>query len=171
MKTIKLDAPACTAFDPREFRRALGTFPTGVAIITTRDVDGTPVGLTCNSFSSVSLDPPLVLWSLRSASKSLDAFRRAGAFAIHVLSRDQHALSSHFASSAGSKFDGMELGGQGLPEVEGCSARFVCRTAFEHEAGDHVVFFGEVEAFVHCEHEPLVFHRGAYRAIAGLPAS
>jgi len=166
----KACTPGREAFDPREFRRALGSFPTGVAIITTRDTDGTPVGLTCNSFSSVSLDPPLVLWSLRSASKSLDAFRRAGAFAVHVLAQHQHELSSRFAGSTGSKFDGMNLPDEGLPEVPGCIARFVCRTAFEHQAGDHVVFFGEVQGFEHCEQEPLVFHRGAYGVVSGMAA-
>lgn len=158
----------CTApaLDPREFRRALGCFPTGVAIITTRGEDGAPIGLTCNSFSSVSLDPPLVLWSLRRGSRSLEAFRRAGAFAIHVLSQDQSALSTRFASSIEHKFEGLDQPAEGLPQVDGCIARFCCRTASEHEAGDHVVFIGLVESFEHREEEPLVFYRGAYMAIA-----
>jgi flavin reductase (DIM6/NTAB) family NADH-FMN oxidoreductase RutF len=153
-------------FDAREFRRALGCFPTGVAVITTRDADGTPVGLTCNSFSSVSLDPPLVLWSLRSNSRSLPAFRRAKAFAIHVLADHQQALSAHFAGSADNKFEGRDPTGQGLPLVEGSIARFCCDTVAEHEAGDHVIFIGQVASFSHHEQEPLVFYRGAYKAVA-----
>src|SRR5437868_9343448 len=90
--TSAIAATDSRTLDAREFRRALGCFPTGVAIITTRDVDGTPIGLTCNSFSSVSLEPPLVLWSLRCNSSSLGAFRRAKAFGINVLSEDQRAL-------------------------------------------------------------------------------
>jgi len=155
-----------TALDPREFRRALGCFPTGVAIITTRDSDGTPVGLTCNSFSSVSLEPPLVLWSLRTSSRSLAAFRRAGMFAINVLAEDQRSLSARFASNIEQKFEGVQHAAKGLPLVDGCVARFSCRTVSEHMAGDHVVFIGEVQAFEHRDEDPLVFHRGAYRVVA-----
>lgn len=153
-------------FDAREFRRALGSFPTGVAIITTRDADGMPVGLTCNSFSSVSLEPPLVLWSLRRNSRSLDAFRQAGTFAINVLSEGQRALSARFASNIEKKFDGVDHAAEGLPLVDGSVARFSCRTAAEHEAGDHIVFIGEVESFEYRDEDPLVFHGGAYKAIA-----
>lgn len=162
----QITTEASTQFDAREFRRALGCFPTGVAIITTRDTDGTPVGLTCNSFSSVSLEPPLVQWSLRSNSRSLDAFRRAGKFAINVLAEDQSEISSHFASNAADKFEGRDHSGKGLPTVDGCIARFVCKTAAEYEAGDHIMFLGEVESFEHQEQAPLVFYRGAYKIIA-----
>lgn len=154
------------AFDAREFRRALGSFPTGVAIITTRDADGAPVGLTCNSFSSVSLEPPLVLWSLRRNSRSLDAFRQAGAFAINVLSEGQRTLSARFASNIEKKFDGVGHEAEGLPLVDGSVARFSCRTVAEHEVGDHIVFIGAVESFEYREEDPLVFHGGAYKAIA-----
>ena len=155
-----------TAFDLREFRRALGCFPTGVAIITTRDTDGTPVGLTCNSFSSVSLDPPLVQWSLRSNSRSLGSFQRAQAFAINVLSEDQSAISAHFASSSDNKFEGQYLGKEGLPWVNGCIARFACKTTAEYAVGDHIMFIGEVRTFEYHEQDPLVFYRGAYKIIA-----
>jgi flavin reductase (DIM6/NTAB) family NADH-FMN oxidoreductase RutF len=159
------------AFDPREFRRALGCFPTGVAIITTRDSDGTPVGLTCNSFSSVSLDPPLVQWSLRRNSRSLESFRRAKAFAINVLSEDQSEISAHFASSRENKFEGDDVYKEGLPLVDGCIAHFTCKTIAEHEAGDHIMFIGEVQSFEYHEQDPLVFYRGAYKIIAESLAS
>jgi flavin reductase (DIM6/NTAB) family NADH-FMN oxidoreductase RutF len=158
------------SFDPREFRRALGAFPTGVAIITTVGADGRPVGLTCNSFSSVSLDPPLVLWSLRSESKSLAAFRDASHFAINILSKGQSQLSSRFASSAVlDKFEGVAFteGAGGAPIIEGCLAHFHCKTFAEHEAGDHIVFIGQVEQFdMTADVEPLVFCRGDYMMLA-----
>lgn len=159
---------AANAFDARGFRNALGCFPTGVAIITTLD-GGTPVGLTCNSFSSVSLDPPLVLWSLRTNSKSLAAFRKARAFAINILAEDQNLLSARFASGAiADKFEGVPWspGLQGVPLVGGCVAGFECSTFAEHEAGDHVVFIGRVERFAHPrQDDPLVFYRGAYMMV------
>ncbi|MCD0503796.1 flavin reductase [Bordetella petrii] len=157
-------------FDPMEFRRALGTFPTGVAIITTCGLDGQPVGLTCNSFSSVSLDPPLVLWSLRRASKSLPAFRGASHFAINVLAEDQRELSARFASSSvPDKFAGTaySTGHGGVPLIDNCLARFHCSTYAEYEAGDHYIFVGRVERFEHArEDDPLVFYKGAYMILA-----
>ncbi len=168
--TNSLLQPACAPFDPREFRRALGTFPTGVAIITTCDGEGVPVGLTCNSFSSVSLDPPLVLWSLRTSSKLLQAFRGTSAFAINVLAEDQSALSARFAtSSIVDKFEGVahSPGFRGVPLIDHCVARFHCSTFSEHEAGDHVIFIGKVERFEHGrEEDPLVFYKGAYMMLA-----
>lgn len=158
------------SFDSREFRRALGNFPTGVAIITTRGTDGVPVGFTCNSFSSVSLDPPLVLWSLRTSSKSLAAFREASAFAINVLAEDQSKLSARFASSSIlDKFEDVahSAGFCGVPLINDCVARFHCSTFSEHEAGDHVIFIGKVEHFEHGrEEDPLVFYKGAYMMLA-----
>ncbi len=157
-------------FDATEFRRALGTFPTGVAIITTCSPDGQPVGLTCNSFSSVSLDPPLVLWSLRNASKSMGVFRSASGFAINVLAEDQSNLSGRFANSAiADKFEGVShsAGFGGVPLIDDCLARFHCTTFAQHDAGDHVVFIGKVERFEHGrEEDPLVFYKGAYMMLA-----
>ncbi len=157
-------------FDAAGFRRALGTFPTGVAIITTRGPDGKPVGLTCNSFSSVSLDPPLVLWSLRNASKSMEAFRSGSGFAINVLAEDQSKLSARFASGAiADKFEGVghSEGFGGMPLIDDCVARFHCTTFAQHEAGDHVIFIGKVERFEHGrEQDPLVFYKGAYMMLA-----
>ncbi len=160
-------APAVApAFDSQEFRRALGTFPTGVAIITTRDAEGAPSGLTCNSFSSVSLEPPLVLWSLRKASKSIEIFRAAKSFAINVLAEDQDHLSQRFAtSSITDKFEGVHwtTGYSNLPLIEQCVARFQCSTFAQHDAGDHIIFIGQVEKFeVVREEDPLVFYKGAY---------
>lgn len=152
------------AFDPREFRKALGSFATGVTIITTRGADGAPVGLTCSSFNSVSLDPPLVLWSLENASLSLPAFQGAKHWAVHVLAADQEELSGRFARRGASKFAGLALeeGVGGIPLLTGCTARFQCRNAFQYDGGDHVIFVGEVERFDRTEAAPLVFHGGRY---------
>jgi flavin reductase (DIM6/NTAB) family NADH-FMN oxidoreductase RutF len=165
MQTAPHHAEAC-AFDPRAFRNALGSFPTGVAIITTTGPDGQPVGLTCNSFSSVSLDPPLVSWGLRLSSKNLDTFRQAGAFAINILAEDQKDLSARFASSAiADKFEGVAFsrGHRGLPLIDDCVASFECDKFAEHDAGDHVLFLGQVVRFDHGRQEDsLVFYKGAY---------
>ena len=166
MSTTATPGANSAAFDPRAFRNALGSFPTGVAIITTVDPEGRPVGLTCNSFSSVSLEPPLVSWGLRLNSKSLEAFRQSGAFAINVLAEDQHELSARFASSSiADKFEGVAhvRGHGGLPLIEGCVARFECDKFAEHVAGDHVLFLGQVVQFGHGRQEKsLVFYKGAY---------
>ncbi len=159
-------APANPEFDVRAFRNALGSFPTGVAIITTTDANGRPVGLTCNSFSSVSLEPPLVSWGLRINSKSLETFRTAGAFAINILAEDQKDLSGRFASGQiVDKFEGVawHAGHRGLPIIEDCVATFECDKFAEHLAGDHVLFLGQVARFEQGRHEDsLVFYKGAY---------
>ena len=163
--------PMCPtpAFDTRAFRNALGAFPTGVAIITTLGPDGVPIGLTCNSFSSVSLEPPLVSWSLRKASKSLETFRAAPYFTVNLLTQDQDALSGRFASSnATGKFDGVEwhAGAGGAPVLESCLVSFECKTFAVHDAGDHFIFIGEVVRFGEPrQHEPLVFYKGAYMMV------
>jgi flavin reductase (DIM6/NTAB) family NADH-FMN oxidoreductase RutF len=158
--------PDQPAFDARAFRNALGSFPTGVAIITTTGSDGQPVGLTCNSFSSVSLEPPLVSWGLRISSKNLDTFRQAGAFAINILAEDQKDLSARFASGTiVDKFDGVahSRGHRGLPLIDDCVASFECDKFAEHLAGDHVLFLGQVARFAHGRQEDsLVFYKGAY---------
>lgn len=167
---MSLPSPA----DARLFRSALGSFTTGVTIVTTRDDLGADVGLTANSFNSVSLTPPMVLWSLSKNSTNLAAFEAADHFAIHVLAVDQDGLSARFARSGIDKFDGLELGrGQGgVPLIDGCAARFECRTAFKYEGGDHVIFVGEVTGFDHYDRPPLVFHGGRYGRVvkpAGTP--
>ncbi|TFZ01171.1 flavin reductase family protein [Ramlibacter rhizophilus] len=160
--------------EPMLLRRLLGCFPTGVAIVTTCNAHGLPVGLTCNSFSAVSLEPPLVLFSLRRASGLLDTFLAADAFAVNVLSQAQDGLSSLFASRVRrDQFNeiGWRPGQWGTPLIDDCLARFECQVRARHEAGDHVIFIGEV---VHlepgCTEEALVFYKGGYMALAGAPA-
>lgn len=150
--------------DPFAFRQALGSFATGVTIITTRTADGEPLGLTVNSFNSVSLNPPMVLWSLAESYKGYEAFKQASHWAVHVLASDQEALSNRFAGKAEDKFSGLELeeGINGNPLLPGCAARFECKTAFQYEGGDHLIFVGEVESFEQSESAPLVFHGGRY---------
>ena len=156
----------------QDFRKALGCFPTGVAVITTLDAQDEPVGLTCNSFSSVSLEPPLVLWSLRKSSKSIETFRQTQKFAINVLSHQQDGLSGRFASSSKSmaeKFAGVAYtrGWQGTPVLADCIANFQCSVFARHDAGDHVVFIGKVEDFAQSSDEDaLVFYKGAYMMLA-----
>ena len=164
-------------FDPREFRAALGAFATGVTVITARDEDGTRVGITANSFNSVSLDPPMVLFSLAKSARSLPVFSKTGHWAVHILSAGQEELSNRFAKSGEDKFAGMEIeeGIAGTPLLAGCAARMQCRTAFCHEGGDHLIFVGEVLALDRGEAAPLVFHAGKYalatRKSAGLSLS
>lgn len=150
--------------DPAAYRAALGTFATGVTVITARAADGAPVGLTANSFNSVSLEPPMVLWSLARKSASLGAFQAATHWAVHVLAADQEALSVRFARTGSDKFAGLPLGSSsdGVPLLGGCAARFECRTSFQYEGGDHLIFVGEVVAFERAERPPLVFHAGRY---------
>lgn len=150
--------------DSREFHDALGCFPTGVAVVTAPDGAGGYVGVTANSFNSVSLDPPLVLWSLAKSALSRQAFVEAGWFAINILCSDQVDLSTRFASRGFNKFEGVRtipgLGGVAL--LPGCAARFQCRTFAVYEGGDHQIFVGEVVDFDYSGRSPLVFHRGAY---------
>jgi 3-hydroxy-9,10-secoandrosta-1,3,5(10)-triene-9,17-dione monooxygenase reductase component len=156
--------PEYSPDDARRFRSALGAFATGVTIVTCRDAGGRDVGLTANSFNSVSLEPPMVLWSLAKSARSLPAFLAANQFAVHVLAADQEELSLRFAARGSDKFAGLDLerGPGQLPMLRGCSARFLCRTAFRHEGGDHVIFVGEVQAFDHSDRPPLLFHGGRY---------
>jgi len=153
-----------SADDARRFRSALGAFATGVTIVTTRDAEGRDVGLTANSFNSVSLEPPMVLWSLAKSARSLPAFLQAAHFAVHVLASDQEDLSLRFAARGLEKFAGLEVerGIAQVPLLRGCSAVFQCRTAFRHEGGDHVIFVGAVESFAQSDRSPLIFHGGGY---------
>jgi flavin reductase (DIM6/NTAB) family NADH-FMN oxidoreductase RutF len=152
-------------FDVRDLRRAFGQYATGVTVVTTRDDDGRAWGMTANSFTSVSLDPPLVLWAAAKSSPSLAAFEGTRRFAVNVLASDQHHLSRQFATSGAEKFEGAELvsGPADVPVLEGVVTHFVCRRTETVDAGDHVVFFGEVESYEAAGGEPLVFHAGGYR--------
>jgi 3-hydroxy-9,10-secoandrosta-1,3,5(10)-triene-9,17-dione monooxygenase reductase component len=157
----------------RQFRTALGSFATGVTIVTTRSAAGEDIGLTANSFNSVSLDPPMVLWSLARKSLSLPAFLESGYFAVHVLAVTQEDLSVTFATRGAEKFAGLNVtrGAGGIPLIPGCSALFQCKTAFNYEGGDHVIFVGEVQEFEHFNRAPLVFHSGRYAVAVEKPAS
>jgi len=157
-----------TGFDMRSFRDALGSFATGVTVITTRASDGSPVGLTANSFNSVSLEPPMVLWSLARSSRSLAAFEQASHWAVHVLAADQEAVSNRFARRGEEKFAGLALehGAGDVPLLPGCAARFECRGALRYDGGDHVIFVGEVVRFARGDAAPLVFHAGQYALAA-----
>lgn len=151
-------------FDGRALRDAFGSFATGVTIVTTAGPGGVDIGLTANSFSSVSLDPPMVLWSLARTSLNMDAFRNSGHFAVHILSADQEALSGRFASKGIDRFEGLTLdrGPDGIPMLPDCMARFACKLAYQYEGGDHVIFVGEIVDFSHSARKPLVFHGGRY---------
>ncbi|MGV3480850.1 MAG: flavin reductase [Sphingobium sp.] len=154
--------------DSRAFRDALGSFATGVTIVTARDADGRDVGLTASSFNSVSLDPPMILWSLARGSQSMTTFRDARHFAVHILAADQEALSNRFAKSGADKFAhvALERGSEGVALLTGCSARFECRTAYQYEGGDHIIFVGEVIGFERHDRAPLLFHGGRYALAA-----
>lgn len=148
----------------KDLRQALGQFGTGVALITAQTDHG-PLGMTANSFSSVSLDPPLVLWSAAKTSKRHNAFAAAPQFCIHVLQADQVALAKHFATQ-GHDFEGFDWkqGPNGAPTVEGCMAAFHCTTYAVHPAGDHSIILGEI---THVEVDPrqsdgLIFKRGQF---------
>lgn len=150
--------------DPRDFRNALGTYATGVTIITASDPDGRPYGLTCNSFTSVSLNPPLVLWSLVVYSTSLAVFQNASHFAVNVLGMSQQALANKFAKSSDDKFDGVAWtpGIGGAPLLAESVANFQCRSVNRYYGGDHIIFLGAVEAYSYNRDEPLLFARGTY---------
>jgi len=153
------------AFSTSEFRAALGTFATGVTIVTACDAAAQPVGITANSFNSVSLAPPLVLWSLARVAGSMPAFERGSHYAINILASDQHALAIRFASKDVDRFDGVafRLGASGVPLLDGAAAVFECFNRSRYEEGDHVIFVGEVERCVKRDGaHPLIFHGGRY---------
>lgn len=159
------------AFDLRDFRGALGQFATGVTVVTTVAADGRKVGMTANSFTSVSMEPPLVLWCPSKRAPSLGDFEDATHFAINILASDQHVLSRQFATPATDKFAGAETteGIAGVPLLDGSVATFQCRTVSRHDAGDHVIYVGEVEEYTYDGGAPLVFHAGKYHATASHP--
>ena len=159
---LRASAPS---FSTPDFRAALGMFATGVTIVTARRADGTLVGLTANSFNSVSLRPPLVLWSLARAAGSLPAFYRGSHYAINILAADQRELAERFASKDVDRFAGLKLreGSGGAPIIEGAAAVFECFNRSRYEEGDHIIFVGEVEHCIRREGAPpLIFHGGRY---------
>ena len=153
--------------DSRGLRTALGQFATGITVVTTRASTGGFVGLTVNSFSALSLQPPLVLWSLRCTSPSLPVFQGAERFVVNVLAEAQVEVSRRFASPLPDKFDGVAHAESttGLPLLHGAAAWFECRTVSQQLAGDHCLFIAEVERFTASELAPLLFHAGGYFAL------
>lgn len=153
-------------FDSRHFRHALSQFATGVTIITTRLPDGAFLGLTASSFNSVSLDPPLVLWSLAQTAKSLPVFTGNSHYVINILAGDQAALAERFAKRIDNRFEGVEfeLSHTGLPILKGVSAWFECHNRSRYPEGDHVIFVGEVERCDVTPRSALVFHDGKFVA-------
>jgi flavin reductase (DIM6/NTAB) family NADH-FMN oxidoreductase RutF/2-polyprenyl-6-methoxyphenol hydroxylase-like FAD-dependent oxidoreductase len=157
--------------DRRELRRTFGQFATGVTVITTRTPNGHMVGVTANSFTSVSLAPPLVLWCLDNNAASRRHFMAATHFAVNVLRSDQHHLSRRFAVKGEDKFVGVPIedGPGGLPLLREAIAHLQCRRVQAIEAGDHIILLGEVERFSTTDGEPLVFHSGSYRVATKHP--
>ncbi|MBE7942189.1 MULTISPECIES: flavin reductase family protein [Ramlibacter] len=153
------------SFSSQEFRTALGMFATGVTIVTARSADGQVIGLTANSFNSVSLAPPLVLWSLSQLAGSMAVFRTGSHYAINILARDQMPLAERFAARGVDRWAGVGFteGMGGAPLLDGAAATFECFNRSRYEEGDHVIFVGEVER---CSWRPgaspLLFHGGRY---------
>ena len=150
--------------DPIPFRNALGRFATGVTIVTTTDNKNQPIGVTASSFNSVSLNPPLVLWSLAKSAHSLPAYQNSGGFNVHVLAAHQADISNEFARPGENKFKNIvwTLCEQGFPLLPECAALFRCKTNFQHEGGDHIIFVGEVIGYEDHDLPALVFHSGKY---------
>lgn len=153
-----------SSFDAERFRKALSQFATGVTVVTTRLADGTFLGLTASSFNSVSLAPPLVLWSLSEQASSLPAFFGNSHYVINILGANQITLAKQFSRKCSDRFDGVDyvLSRTGQPVLRGVSAWFECHNRSRYPEGDHVIFVGEVE---HCEvtpQAPLVFHDGQF---------
>jgi 3-hydroxy-9,10-secoandrosta-1,3,5(10)-triene-9,17-dione monooxygenase reductase component len=153
--------------DAKAFRQSLGKFATGVTVVTCLDATGKPCGITANSFSSVSLEPPLILWNIAKVSNSLDAYVKSKHFAINVLSEEQLAVASNFARSDHTLFKDVEYvrSDDGVPLLPDTIATFECRTHQIHDCGDHYVVIGEVTAFRSGDGRPLLFYGGNYRSI------
>ena len=154
------------SFDNRQFKQALGRFPTGVTIVTTRDQNHLPAGLTVSSFNSVSLNPPLIVWSLKCTSKSIEVFQQCERYVIQVLAADQLDLAMRFATgTVAERFSGQALtespNGTTRLDTE-CSAWFECYNRHSYAEGDHVVLIGEVENCAHSDRAPLIYHAGSY---------
>lgn len=154
------------SFDASFFRTALGRFATGVTVVTTAAPDGAPIGLTVSSFNSVSLDPPLILWSLSRRSNSLAVFQQCERYVVNVLSAGQIALARRFATgNTRERFNGLPHGQApgGTPMLdEYCAAWFECRNRSRYVEGDHIIMVGEVERCGHTIEAPLVFHAGGF---------
>lgn len=162
-----LASQAANSFDARAFRRALGNFATGVTVVTAATASGRKVGVTANSFNSVSLDPPLILWSIDKRSNSHEVFEAASHFAVNVLAADQIDLSNNFARPKDDRFAEIEFepGEGGAPVFADCSARFHCEKFQQVDGGDHWIMIGKVVAFDDFGRSPLLYHQGAYSMV------
>lgn len=156
----------------RDFRRCLSQFATGVNIVTTQ-VNGVNAGVTANSFSSLSLEPPLVLWSLKRTSRSFDAFMSADKFSISILSMFQIDVAHQFASSSDNKFEMMNWyeGANGIPVIKDALGTLDCTTIARHDGGDHMLFIGQVSHFSRKDGEPLIFSQGRYGVVTDHPGT
>lgn len=157
-------------FNELEFRHALGAFATGITVVSTVTENGRFDGLTVNSFNSVSLTPPLILWSLSLATPNFPALKTIPRFAVNILAADQIAIAERFAILNGDQFDGLEttLGLGGVPLLPGCVAVLECRTETTYPGGDHIIFIGRVERLHYDGREPLVYWKSGYRKLAPL---
>lgn len=157
-------AEAPPSIDPAEYRRVLGRFATGVTIMTARAPGGIQVGVTANSFNTVSLDPPLILWSLALRAPSLPVFRGQGHFAVNILAADQHELALRFARPMEDKFAGVPVraGIGGAPLIDGAMAHIECQVAHRYPGGDHEIIVGHVLNMEGSDRAPLVFHSGKF---------
>ncbi len=152
------------SFDSKALRQVLGHFATGIAVATTRDETGQFVGVTINSFNSVSLSPPLVLFSLEKQSTFFSTFQASGCFAINILTSEQQFLSDRFARQKVNQFEGVRIFQQhtGSPLLESCLATLDCVTVYQYEGGDHIIFVGEVKAIQSFTGKPLLYYQGQY---------
>ncbi len=166
-QTAVAESPAASAIDPTELRRCLGSFVTGVTVITVLDEDGKPIGMTANSFNSVSLDPPLIVWSLRTNARAYPVYSTAKRFVVNILSEEQVDVSNRFAKSGPDRFDGVATtpGIGGVPMIDGCAAHLECRTEATYPGGDHLLFLGRVERIVGSARKPLAFGAGKYMVV------
>ena len=159
--------------DAREIRKCFGKFATGITVITALAPDGTKIGLTVNSFSSLSLDPPMILWSLDKRSNSVDALKTAPYFAVNVLASNQMDISNNFASPSDEKFAGVDLidSEYDLPLLSDTVAYLECKNTGTHEGGDHLIFIGEVVNFKIGNKKPLLYANGQYAVAARHPGT
>jgi len=157
-----------TTFDQQDFKNALSTFATGIAVITTTYNNSEPVGITVNSFTSVSLEPPLVLWCLDNDADSYDIFVNCSNFAVHILHQDQELISQIFSTKNSSKFTHLdwETGKFGSPILKDCASCIQCETETSYAGGDHIILLGRVRALeIHEDKLPLIYHGGNYNVL------
>lgn len=157
-----------STLDPIQLRNAFGSFVTGVTVVTCNDPHGNPVGMTANSFTSVSLDPPLCLWSIAKTATNFAAFHTGTHFAIHILHSGQEDLSRHFATKNIDKFLDVphQLGIGNSPILADYSARFECEIEHRYAGGDHIILVGRILSFDNLDKEPLVFLKGQYKQLS-----